>query len=149
MRPIGYVGQLMPREVVLALQRRIANVTDEPPLDGVRYHVLLNQSPIRIGHLAFRTAVQRRAVQRFRLANFAGLRARFLLLDDGFLVGRNDDAPQTRRNANTEDMLVLALIATARAEIHENNARAFTHTPPDATHTPALSQTRTHIQWWA
>lgn len=80
MRPIGYVGELVSGQVILALQRRITNVTDEPSLHGMRDDVLLDETPVRIGHLALRAAVKRRAVQRLRLPDLAWLGARLLLL---------------------------------------------------------------------
>jgi len=74
------VGELVPGQVVLALQRRIADVADEAPLHGVRDDVLLDEAAVRIGHLALRAAVERRAVQRLRLTDLARLGARLLLL---------------------------------------------------------------------
>lgn len=80
MRPVRYVGELVPGQVVLALQRRIADVADEAPLNGVRDDVLLDEAAIRVGHLALRAAVERRAIQRLCLADFSRFGARLLLL---------------------------------------------------------------------
>lgn len=80
MRPVRYVRELVPGQMVLALERRIADVADEAPLDGVRDDVLLDEAAVRIGHLALRAAVERRAVQRLRLTDLARLGARLLLL---------------------------------------------------------------------
>lgn len=85
MWPIRNVRQLVARQMVLALQSRIANIANESSFDGMRNDVLFDQTSIRICHLAFGAAVQRRSVQGFRLANLAGLRAGFLFLRCGFL----------------------------------------------------------------
>lgn len=85
MRPVRYVGELVPGQVILALERRIADIADKAPLHGMRDDVLFDQAAVRIGHLAFGAAVERGAVQRFRFTYFAGLRPGFLLLW-GFLL---------------------------------------------------------------
>lgn len=59
MWPIRNVRQLVARQMVLAFQRRITNIANESSLNGMRNDVLFDQTPIRIGHLAFRAAVQR------------------------------------------------------------------------------------------
>lgn len=84
---IGNVGQLVPSQVVLALQRSIADVADKSPFHRMRDDVLLDQRTVRIGHLALGTAEQGGSVERLRLPDLAGLRS-WLLLAHGPHLGR-------------------------------------------------------------
>lgn len=79
MRTIRNVRQLVPGQVILALQRCIADVADETPFNRVRDDVLLDQRPVRIRHLALGTTEERGPVQRLRLPDLAWLRSRLLL----------------------------------------------------------------------
>lgn len=79
-RPLGIVALLVTREVVLALQAGAAYVANESSLQGMTQEMLLQQLSLRVCHVAFRAAVEGRAVQRRRQAYLARLRTWLLLL---------------------------------------------------------------------
>lgn len=98
-RPFRVVALLVARQVVLAFERGVANIANKPTLQVVPNQMLLEQFPLRVGHLALGTQEQRAAVQcgsyldltRFRswLALLWGLFLLFLfLLVAGGTVGR-------------------------------------------------------------
>lgn len=73
-RPLGAVAELVPLQVLLALEAGAANVANVPPLNLVHRQMLFEISFFRVRHLALGTAEQYRAVECGRDVHLAGLR---------------------------------------------------------------------------
>lgn len=67
-------------QVVLSFERGVADVTNEPTFQVVPDQVLLQQFPLRVGHLTLGTQEQRTTVQRRSDLDFSRLGAGLSLL---------------------------------------------------------------------
>uniref|UniRef100_A0A182QCD6 Uncharacterized protein n=1 Tax=Anopheles farauti TaxID=69004 RepID=A0A182QCD6_9DIPT len=87
-RPLRVVAELVPFQVLLALQSSATDITYESPLDLVHHQMLLEALLLRVGHVTLRAAEQYRPIDGGRyvhLARFLALRFRWFRFVLAFL----------------------------------------------------------------